>query len=162
MENENPADKFVAFVREYCTWSESKARTETEEVKTAIKLLANLYANVLAMPNDNLCEDIDGSRISDEEWNVVFKRFGALPFNFYSTFFSPHKLSSDEHCVGDLADDLADIYRDLKCGHELYERGHVKEAFREWKQSFNMHWGRHLSSALNALHAYADDEGIEL
>ena len=60
------------------------------------------------------------------------------------------------------ADDLADIYRDLKEGLELYEAGHVAEALWEWSQSFNTHWGRHASSALHALQAYAADENIEL
>ena len=155
-------EMFVSVVREYCGWSESKPRTEIEEVRTAIRMLANLYSNVLSLPKNGPGQDIDGKRISDEEWKDMFKRFGALPFNYYSVFFSPAKVAEEEPVTGDLADDLADIYRDLKDGLELYEAGHITEALWEWSQSFNRHWGRHASSALHALHAYAADECIEL
>ncbi len=157
-----PTEKFVSVVREYCGWAESKPKTENEEAKVAIRLLANLYSNALALSKNGPGQDIDGKRISDEEWKNMFKRFGALPFNYYSEFFSPAKVAEKEPITGDLADDLADIYRDLKAGLELYETGHVTEALCEWNQSFNTHWWRHTSSALHALHAYAADEDIEL
>ena len=157
-----PTEKFVSVVREYCAWAESKPKTESEEAEISIRLLAGLYSNVLALPKNGPGQDIDGKRISDEEWNNMFKRFGALPFNYYSEYFSPAKVAEEEPVIGDIADDLADIYRDLKEGLELYETGHVTEALWEWNQSFNSHWGRHASSALHALHAYAADENIEL
>ena len=157
-----PTEKFVSVVREYCAWAESKPKTESEEAEISIRLLAGLYSNVMALPKNGPGQDIDGKRISDEEWNNMFKRFGALPFNYYSEYFSPAKVAEEEPVIGDIADDLADIYRDLKEGLELYETGHVTEALWEWNQSFNSHWGRHASSALHALHAYAADENIEL
>lgn len=157
-----PTERFVSVVREYCSWAESKPKAEDEEAKAAIRLLANLYSNVLNLPKNGPGRDIDGKRISDEEWKNMFKRFGALPFNYYSEFFSPAKVAEEKPVTGDLADDLADIYRDLKEGLELYEGGHVAEALWEWSKSFNTHWGRHASSALHALHAYAADEDIEL
>ena len=105
--------KFVSVVREYCGWSKSKPKTEIEEVKTAIILLANLYSNVLSLPKNDPGQDIEGKRISDEEWKDMFKRFGALPFNYYSVFLSPAKVAEEEPVTGDLADDLADIYIEI-------------------------------------------------
>ena len=64
--------------------AESEPKTETEEAKTAIELLANLYSKVLVLPKNGPGEDIDGNRISDEQWKMIFKRFGSLPFNYYS------------------------------------------------------------------------------
>ena len=155
-------ENFATLAKEYCGWAESKPKPETEEVKIAIKILANLYSTALALPKNDPGNDVDGNRISDEEWNIIFKRFGALPFNYYSEFFSPAKVAEEEPVVGDLADDLADIYRDIKQGLELYEEGHVNEALWEWNQNFNIHWGRHATSALHALHAYASENDIEL
>tara|TARA_R110001592_G_scaffold3525_25_gene20100 strand:+ start:12747 stop:13229 length:483 start_codon:yes stop_codon:yes gene_type:complete len=157
-----PTEKFSEIVREYCTWSESLPLAEIEEVKKAISLLVNIYAGVLAIPNDNNVEDIDGYDVSDEEWKIVFKRFGALPFNFYAEFYSPYKGLNEEPSFGDLADDLADIYRDLKEGLALYDDGHVSNAFWQWRYSFSIHWGRHAANALSALHAYANDHGIDI
>ena len=157
-----PTERFVAVVAEFCGWAESKLNTENEEATAAIRLLANLYSTVLALPKNGPGQDIDGKRISNEAWKDVFKRFEALPFNYYSAFFSPAKVAEEESIIGNLADDLADIYRDLKEGLVLYEAGHITEALWEWSQSFNSHWGRHASSALHALHTYAVDEDIEL
>jgi hypothetical protein len=61
-----------------------------------------------------------------------------------------------------VADDLADIYRDIKNGLWLHENRHSTEAIWEWKHSFNTHWGRHAVGALHALHCYMADEYIEL
>lgn len=157
-----PTRKFASVVKEFCDWAESDPKTEIEEAKVAIRLLANLYSNALALPKNGPGQDIDMKRISIKEWNKVYKRFGALPFNNYSGFLSPANLEEEGPVTGDLADDLADIYRDLKEGQELYKTGHITEALWQWNRSFNTHWGRHASSALQALHAYAADEKIKL
>jgi hypothetical protein len=107
-------------------------------------------------------QDVEEEDISDEEWNRVFKRFGALPFNYYSTFFSPAKLLEEDPVVGDLADDLADIYRDIKAGLWLYDHGHTTQAVWAWRYTFQIHWGRHATNALYALHAWSADSSIEL
>jgi hypothetical protein len=157
-----PLKEFISTVRNYCVWVESKPASEIEEAKKALQLLAALYHYVLKICPSDSGEDIDGERISDEEWKKIYKRFGALPFNYYSDFFSPAKMALEKPETGDLADDLTDIYRDLKAGLGLYDKGYVAEAMWEWKQNFQIHWGRHAAGALNALHCYIADEGIEI
>ncbi|NOX76905.1 MAG: DUF5063 domain-containing protein [Gammaproteobacteria bacterium] len=51
-----------------------------------------------------------------------------------------------------LADDLTDVYSDLKCGLDLLEEG-VQQAVCEWQNSFYVHWGQHLLDAECWLHA---------
>jgi hypothetical protein len=114
------------------------------------------------LPKNGPGKDVDGNSVSDEVWEKMFHRFRALPFNYYSDFYSPAKVAEEKPVTGDLADDLADIYRDIKKGLDLYETGHVTEALWDWNQSFHSHWGRHATSALHALHAYAADEDIDL
>ena len=157
-----PMEKFVSVVRDYCDWASSKPKAEKEEVRVAIRLLADLYSKVLRLPKPDPGEDLDRKRVSDEDWKKVYGRFGSLPFQFYLDCFRPAQMVEEEPGTGDLADDLADICRDLKEGLGLYDEGRIAEAFWEWRQSFITHWGRHASSALHALHAYAVDEGIEL
>jgi hypothetical protein len=53
----------------------------------------------------------------------------------------------------ELADDLADIWEDLRRGLSLFEQDHVVEAVWEWKNSFDTHWGQHLLSAQRAIHS---------
>jgi hypothetical protein len=160
MEESSTISIFANLVREFCDWAEGQPKSEEEEVHIAINLLASLYSGALSLPNHDAGEDIEEEAVSDGQWKVIYRRFGALPFNYYLEFFSPAKLDDDEHVTGDLADDLADIYRDLKEGLSLYDLGHRKEAVWDWKSNFYMHWGRHASSALHALHCYAQDEGL--
>lgn len=155
------SDNFASIVKQYCSWAEGDSLTQKEEVKKAISLVASLYFNALTLPNQGCGEDIIAKEISHDEWKLVYKRFGALPFNYYSVSFSPAKIE-EAPVTGDVADDLADIYRDLKNGLSLYENRYVTEAIWEWKQSFNTHWGRHAVSLLHALHCYISDECIEL
>ncbi len=47
---------------------------------------------------------------------------------------------------GSLADDLADIYYDVKQGLELYAKA-ADDAVHFWKRSYRLHWGQHLVDA---------------
>lgn len=151
---------FSSTVRDFCSWVESAPASEIDEAKKAMKLLAALYHQALNLSASDTEEDIEAERISDDEWKKVYKRLGALPFNYYISVFNPSKMDEEKsQTMGDLADDLADIYRDLKAGQDLYNKGHANEAAWEWKLHFNIHWGRHATSALHALHAYIVDKG---
>jgi hypothetical protein len=52
-----------------------------------------------------------------------------------------------------LADDILDIYKDVKNGIILYEKNDHIEAVSEWKSSFDIHWGNHAVDAIRALHS---------
>ncbi|MDX1593263.1 MAG: DUF5063 domain-containing protein [Gammaproteobacteria bacterium] len=52
---------------------------------------------------------------------------------------------------GSLADDLADIYYDVKRGLALFDEAddadHSDDAVHFWKRSYRLHWGQHLVDA---------------
>ncbi len=101
--------------------------------------------------------DIDAESIGDDESKKVYARAAALPFQYYSSTFYPLVVPPEDHEIGDLADDVADIYRDISAGLALFDAGHVAEAQWEIRFSFLTHWGRHASGAIRALHCwYAD------
>jgi hypothetical protein len=58
---------------------------------------------------------------------------------------------------GSLADDLADIYYDVKTGLELYDAGDdtapADDAVHHWKRSYRLHWGQHLVDAERHLYS---------
>jgi|AntDryMetagUQ889_1029465.scaffolds.fasta_scaffold07066_2 hypothetical protein len=59
-----------------------------------------------------------------------------------------------EVMAGDLSDDLADIWRDLKAGLRGLDEGGPEMSIRwEWRWGFYNHWGPHATSALTVLHA---------
>lgn len=158
---EEQAHKFINIARDYCEWAEGAPLPEENELKKAVELLANLYVAIVKVKTNGCGEEIDTTDVTDEEWGTVFKRFSSFPFQYYSVSFSPAN-TKDKPVMGDLADDFSDIYRDIKNGLWLYNKGHQTEAIWDWKNSFKTHWGRHAVSALHALHCYAADEYIEL
>jgi hypothetical protein len=58
--------------------------------------------------------------------------------------------SSDQDVIdlgakrGSLADDLTDIYFELKRGLKLFELGGENKALSWWQSGFVLHWGQHL------------------
>lgn len=154
--------QFASVAREFVVWTEAEPKSETNEATFAIRILARLYYAGLFLPQTECGADIEGFGVSEDEWKKAYLRFASLPFNYYFNFFSPADLSDIEPGTGDLADDLADIYRDLKEGLNLFDLGHEIEAVWEWKYSFQSHWGRHAASALHALHAFAADNDLTL
>ena len=145
-------EEFSRVAKEYCEWCLSPPGEEPSEVRTALSLLLRLYSQALALqfPKD-MDDDLEGERPDETTRKKVFERAGALPFNNYSSVFDPHVVPPEEPVVGDLADDIADIYRDLFEGLSLYRSGHLAEAEWEFLNSFQSHWGRHASSAIHAL-----------
>ncbi len=100
---------------------------------------------------------VESERLTSEAWWAIYGKFKSLPFQYYSTYFQPFQVE-EEGVTGDLADDLTDIYADLKAGLHLHDSGHVVAAIGEWRALFSIHWGRHAVSALHALHCYIVDE----
>ncbi|MNT90328.1 hypothetical protein D3C72_2312100 [compost metagenome] len=54
--------------------------------------------------------------------------------------------------MGDLGDDLMDAYQDIRAGLLLFDEGRARDALWHWSFMHRVHWGRHATSALHALH----------
>jgi hypothetical protein len=89
--------------------------------------------------------------------HAVRTRAAAIPLQHYGEIFSP-LVPPDEPVVGDLADDLVAIYRDVAAGLALYDASCIDDAIWQWGFNFQIHWGRHASSAIRALHCYLSQE----
>ncbi len=142
---------FVGTVRRYCAWAEAPAEQQTEDLTIAQRLLAELHLSVLGLPTLDCGDDVD-DEVSHDEWKIVLQRFQGLPVDLYWDVFDP--LEEDAPGLNSLADDLADIYRDLKDGLVLYEGGKHLRAVWEWRFRFQIHWGAHLTGAQRAIHSY--------
>jgi hypothetical protein len=99
-----PIERFADTARRFCRWAESEPQDSTSEAQTARRLLAELYLQVIDLPE--VFADADAPEISQEQYQLVFKRFGALPFNYYSECFNPLVVPAEQPVTADLADDL--------------------------------------------------------
>lgn len=145
-------DDFAAAVRSYCDWAASTMATETakSEMLTARRHLSSLYAMAVNLPAYE-CDWVERAPTKDE-WSKTFNRFGELPVGYYGSICDPLEVPAGEAALGDLADDLADIWRDLRKGLTIFDEGYREAAGWQWQESFTIHWGEHAVNALAVIH----------
>ncbi|QNA90194.1 DUF5063 domain-containing protein [Massilia sp. Dwa41.01b] len=145
-------DDFTLAVRQLCDWAQdaSPLGTPKSEMLAARRHLSVLYAMAVDLPRCE-CEWVERP-LSHEEWSIVFKRFGTLPVGYYGSVCDPLEVPAGEAALGDLADDLADIWRDLKEGLLVFDDGHREAGVAVWQESFDTHWGEHAVNALGVIH----------
>lgn len=147
-------ERFVDTVQRFCRWAESTPGNIAQEQTTAHELLSELYFLALSLPKAKDFSYPDFPALTHDDWMKMHKRFGSLPFQYYNDFFDPLNLKKNEPGMGNICDDMADIYRDLKNGLTLYESIGETAGFSYWQSHFSIHWGRHLTGAMNALEYY--------
>jgi hypothetical protein len=150
---------FADVARDYCAWCEGPRGSDPGQLLSeATRHLARLFAAALELPELEFSDHPDPPSMEHDAWKVMYKSFGAMPFNLYLEVFDPSIEGTEEPVVGDVADDLTDIYSDLSKGLWLLDRGHAMAAVWSWKFTFGCHWGRHAVSALRALHCHGEGE----
>ncbi len=146
---------FAHVARSFCQWAEQPPGSPDAESLAGRSWLCRLYAAALELPSDVEVSAVEHESCSDERWKRVFKRFGALPINWFSQVPDSRVIPGGEPVAGDVADDLADLFRDLWDGLQAYDSGSHQDAASAWRRSFEVHWGSHVTNALVALHAVA-------
>ncbi len=143
-------DDFAREAAAFCAWAEAPPGPLDEEVDTALRLVSQLYRLALDLPD--LFDEECAADIPHEHWAAIHQRFGMLPLDYYGVCLDPADLTDLTLGLGDVADDLADIWRDMKGGLALYRKGNRAAAAWEWRNAFRTHWGQHATSVLHALH----------
>ena len=148
----------------FCAHITERDRMTTTRFLTVLPgHLAALYAAAAALPE--VAPDVESperDRNELAEWRPLFEALGAKigPHRYYSETSDPSKPDAQETVTGDLADDLADIYGDLRTGL-AFEVAAGREAPNDvlwtWRFDFESHWGRHATSALRAVHTLLYD-----
>jgi hypothetical protein len=148
----------------YCTLLKSAPPNPVKWVAEVLAALSALYAAGNALPEFELSDsapDIpDSLDVTVEEWRLVFGRVQKAlgKQDAYWTCFDPSEpLDSDpKPMINSLADDLADIYRDVMPGLKAWatmDDRYLETIVFDWKcPNFGSHWGVHAVSAMRALH----------
>ena len=136
---------------EFCSLIEQTGIKEQTFSDRLSRILAELVYAVLRIPDDGLA-DAGAENYERRDYDEIRAALPQLPFQHYREIFDAFDWEDDEPVVGDLYDDLADIYRDLSEGLFIHQHVSNTEAERYWRQSFRYHWGEHATSALRALY----------
>lgn len=155
------AARFSREAQRFAEWADGSAIGDRLTAPLALRRVALLYTTALELPQP-WSEGVsarpeDVPVFLEARLNQVRLRAAAIPLQHYSEIFSP-LVPPDQPMVGDLADDLVAIYRDIALGLHLHDEGRIDDALWQWGFGFQMRWGQHASSAIRALHCYLAQE----
>lgn len=153
--------RLAVVAAEYCTfidgfnWRDFGAEQRVHWLIRLEKLLPRLHVAVIALADP--VETAKNYRLhNDDQRCELFLRLNTLlqsDHNLWAAYEADgvRQHSRQELCER-MADNLTDIYFDLKKGLELV-RENPAQAASEWQRSFYAHWGKHLLDAECWLHA---------
>jgi hypothetical protein len=147
----------------YCSLIERAVSFDREEfVAELAASLGALLSGAARLPDVTPTDADLPDRPSDEQ---VRERFAAVhktlgEWGDYWTTLGPFGEDAEDPLLLPLADDLVDIWLDLKPGLLAIEGGAPPEDVTwDWRFGFYSHWGRHATEALRALHARLAENG---
>lgn len=160
--------EFAASANEYCKYLESSAEISGLEImKVMQRLLPFIYLRASLLPlleplleetNEKTVTEFDWTRIHD---NLLSKFGNNDPFPVIVSLGDP----TDGLYTGSIAENLSDIYQDLKDFIVSYKNGNeevMNDAVWEVLMNFEEFWGRKLLNVLTAIHRvlYSEAEDI--
>lgn len=157
-------EQFAAEVEDFAQWANAGGDSGAKAVHDGLVRLTRLYIAALEMPTRQPTTDepdLEHLNVSDDEWKAVLAHAARLGFDFYGSIFDPIPVPPQEPCVGSLADDIADIYRDVVTGLRMHRAGHSQEALHHWGFLFLHHWGNHATGAIRAMHCWLEQNDPE-
>jgi Domain of unknown function (DUF5063) len=131
-------------------------------VAEVAQFLAELVAVAGRLPNVDPSDAELPGRPSYEAWHERFVGVQSAldDWDGYWTSIRPFGGREMEAVMRSLADDLADVWLDVKHGLVALDAGAPKtDVIWEWQFSFYSHWGRHATEALRVCHARLTDSG---
>lgn len=123
-----------------------------DEVEAA---LSDVYASAVRLPSvDPATEEPVRGRMSTDEFSALFasmKSKTGTDDRYWQLLDPSEQISLAE---SSLADDLAEIYMDLRASLDAARSGAAPDdVMFEWRTSFDIHWATHAVGALGALRA---------
>jgi hypothetical protein len=151
--------EFVAVAREVCSFLEqADGFAKPVFMDKTRKILPLLYYKAAMLPStEALLEDGPERFVTEREWQTVhdtiLNKLGK--HNDYPEVIDPVIRDTEDKVGGSIAENLADIYQDLKDFIMVYRMGTVElmnDALWECMQHFEQEWGQKLLNCLRALH----------
>ncbi len=137
---------------DFCRHIDSALQQPASTLDTVFGIMPRLHAAVTALNG----YDVDEVAISGVDLDERFELYSHLRrlLGERDSYWLEFDASPDEmHMSGSLADDLTDIYFDLRHGLDLLDEVRPQRAARAWQTSYRLHWGQHLVDAERHLYA---------
>ena len=137
----------VKAAEEYCKLIESSGSGDHDWLARVFSLLPRLHSAITAQmkQNGHVITPLDANLENRFE---LFTELHSLLGERDAYWMEYDMLQEEEHKSGSLADDLTDIYCELKSGlNQLQQDQDYSRILDNWKYGYQMHWGRHLVDA---------------
>ena len=152
--------EFATVANEYCSFVEAVDKFQRKDFITRVqKLFPLLYlkAALLPEPDIEISDDVPEKFVSEEDYNFILHKlevkFGQ--FDAYHEVFDPSMQYSDVAIEASIAENIADVYQDLKDFILSYRIGTLEvmnDALWECRNNFEQYWGQRLVNGLRAIH----------
>ena len=164
---------FVVAAKTFCDLVVTPSDDAGKWVEQVLSTLSGLYAFAHHLPELSIEDtpevDEEICDVSDEEWKHVSNNVASLlrDQRYYREYFDPSEPIDAEvkPVIGDIADDLSDIYRDIKPGLRAWDTEDdalIPDIVFNWVHpNFRSHWGDHALSAMRVLHPLCFIRGIQ-
>ena len=153
-----PIAEFASVADRYCTAIETcSGQCDFDLASRFRRLIPDLYLATLGLPDIDLADsDPEVATMTHDDWAKTFSMIasGFGRFDLYWTVLNSDDAVGGDSVAGSVADDLSDIWRDLRCGLITWRLGtdaHQRSATWHWRFTFTTHWSRHAVDALGAL-----------
>jgi len=144
--------EMAAVADDYCRLIDSTRQNAGNWLETLFRLMPRLHAAVTAL-NAYDAGDLPVSRVDLDERFELYSHLRHLLGDRDSYWLEFDAAPEELHMSGSLADDLTDIYFDLRYGMELLEEVWPHRAAQAWQTTYRTHWGQHLVDAERHLYA---------
>jgi hypothetical protein len=150
--------EFLTVANEFCLFVEKVENYGKEDIiNYMLKICPLIYLKGALLPLSQESDyEIPERYVSEEHWDVVYKSIHSkLGKNDAYWTISNNDAGDHMPLKASIADNLADVYQDLKDFIMLYSKGtHAakENAVAECQKLFESHWGSRIISAHKALH----------
>ena len=149
-----PVLEMLTVAHEYCTFFEQAEKYRVTDILEYFRKIAPLlYLKGSTLPEVAPGDDTFNERfVTEEQWEGVFKNL-RNKFGSQDVYYAlDHNYDSVE---ASLADNIADIYQDMKDFVMLFQKNHLhsrRNAIAQIRSLMAAHWGLTLINALGAVH----------
>lgn len=153
--------EFTAAANEFCKYSEHVHELNGDELLRIMqRLLPYIYLKASLLPSlEPFFEEGNTKSVTESDWTIIHNnyktKFGSAN-DFYEVFDEKIK-DAEGPVVASLAENMADIYQDLKNYLILYRTGNdeiMNDAIWECRLNFENYWGQKLTNSLRAIHRF--------
>jgi hypothetical protein len=157
-------EQFAEEASQFEQWALHGTACGEAAAREALVRITQLYLMALDLPpawNEELADQPAADPIGMAESRAVFAACTRFPLQDYGEVFNPLPVPPDDPVVGNLADDITDIYLDVVTGLRAYQAGRRIRAIWEWGFGLQHHWGEHATGAIRALHCWLAANAID-